>query len=432
MGDTQKIRIKKPTQTGSLLWMLILMPFLFALLNEVLGLPWAIRYVLDAVWCLLLVYLFLSGRWGDRGLGIWVCLFLIYTLLAYLPQWQSPLYYLWGVRNSFRFYAAFFAFAAFLKESDAQAVWKLFDKLFWLDIGVSLFQFFVLHLNGDHLGGLFSTETGGNGYTNLFFLIVVTKSIVFYLEKQEKPGICLAKCASALVVAAMAELKFFFLEFVLVVALAVLFTGFSWRKLMLVLASILGVAAGTAMLAFLFRGNDGWFTLKWMYDLASNDRGYTSSGDLNRLNAIAQINGLWLKNGWQRAFGLGLGNCDTSSFWLVNTPFYESYGHKHYTWISYAMMYLETGWIGLVFSWGFYVLTYVRILGIEKRRDGLSGAYCRIARIMAVLCVGISVYNSSLRTEAGYMVYLVLAMPFAMKNRQLRTIHTEAAKRSGL
>ena len=407
------LRINKRSQMGYLTHILLIMPFFFGLLNEFFGLPWAIRYVMDAAWCLLLVYLFFSGRRGDQPLGIWVWLFLIYTLLTYLPQWQSPLYYLWGLRNNFRLYAAFFAFAAFLKPADVDDWMKLFDKLFWVDVVASIYQFLFLGIDGDQLGGLFSTEVGGNGYTNLFFLIVVAKAVVFFLDKREKMLTCLTKCAAALVVAAMAELKFFYVEFILVAMLAVLFTNFTWRKMAVIVGGLAGVTVCSIFLTSLFPNFSGWFSLEWFLKTATSDHGYTSSGDLNRLNAIPRINELWLKTGWQRVFGLGLGNCDTASYAILNTPIFEAYGNMHYTWISYAMMYLETGWIGLIFYWGFFVLAYFRICRIEKRSDGIVPSHCRIARIMAILCVVISIYNSSLCTEAGYMAYFVLAIPFA-------------------
>lgn len=400
--------------------MLVFMPFTFGLLNSLLGLPWSIRYLLDVAWCLLLVYQLFSKCRGPQGIGIWVWLFLIYTLLTYIPQWQSPLYYLWGVRNNFRLYAAFCAFAIFLKPDTTDDYLRFFDKLFWIDVVVSLYQFFILQLDGDYLGGLFGTEKGGNGYTNIYFLIIVTRSIVQYLEKQEKMGACLAKCGAALVIAAMAEMKFFFVEFALVVAMAVLFTSFSWRKLTVIICSCAGILVCVALLTVWFPNFVGWFSLEWFLENAMSNKGYTSSGDLNRLNAIPRINELWLQNGWQRFFGLGLGNCDTASYAILNTPFFEAYGDMHYTWLSYAMMYLETGWIGLVFYWGFFVLVYFGILRIEKRSEGAVKSYCRICRIITVLCVAISIYNSSLRTEAGYMAYFVMAIPFALSRGNRR------------
>ena len=173
------------------------------------------------------------------------------------------------------------------------------------------------------------------------------------------------------------------------------------------------------LLTTIFPGYADWFNISSIVEYAASDKGYTSSGDLNRLNAFRRINELWLTNGWSRMFGMGLGNCDTSAYAMLNTPFFVANGDMHYTWFSHAMMYLETGWIGLIFFWGFIALVYFRIRYIEKNSDGISVLYCRGAKIMAVLYMLLTVYNSSLRMECGYMVYIVLAIPFACQNNVL-------------
>lgn len=418
MNKKLTIKIKYRTYREWLLWLLVVMPFSFGFLNEFLGLPWAIRYVLDAAWCILLLERILVNRKRLTSLGAWIWLFLIYTFLIYLIQFQSPLYYLWGVRNNFRFYVAFFAFAAYLKPRDAIDYWKLFEKLFWLNIAVCVYQFAALGMRGDYLGGLFGAQRGSNAYTNIFFSIIVAKSLVFYLQKQEKLGICLAKCFTALVVAAMAELKFFYIEFLLLVILAVLITDFAQRKFVVIAVGVLGAILCVALLISLFPRFGGWFYLENILESAMSNKGYTSTGDLNRLNAIGRIQELWLDHIWTRIFGLGLGNCDTASFAFLNTPFFEANGDMHYTWISYAMMYLETGWIGLAFYWGFFVLVYAKLHAMEKHSDGLHRSYCMISKMIAIMCVLISIYNASLRAEAGYMAYFVLAIPFACREKR--------------
>lgn len=418
MNNLIILKIRKLTQSGWLLLLMLLMPFCFGILNELLHLPWAIRYLLDVALIVLLGMMIRSraytGNWSSGVLGIWVLLFLIFTALQYVLRYQSPLYYLWGVRNNFRFFVAFFAFTIFLYERDVVDYFKLLDILFWISILVSLYQYFAIGLNGDHLGGLFSTEAGGNGYTNIFFLIVLTKGILFYIEKKEKFSTCVLKCVAALFVAALAELKFFFVEFVVIVALASVFTKFTWRKLLVIGGGTVAVVTFAALLVTVFPNFEGFFSLDWFMEAGGSDKGYTSAGDLNRLNAISKINELWLKTPWQRLFGLGLGNCDTSGFAIVNTPFFEAYGDMHYTWLSYAMIYLETGWIGLIFYYGFFVLVYFGARRIEKRSDGIAKTYCRMSRILAIMCMIIAVYNSSLRTEAGYMMFFALAIPFAL------------------
>lgn len=400
------------------MYFLIVLPFLLGLLNEILGVPYGIRYLLDAVWVMLLGFLYV--HWKNRPLKaldtvlFWILLFLLYTFLVYLVQYQSILYYLWGLRNNFRFFVAFLAFITFLTLRDVTLYLKLFDFLFWVNVAVSLIQFYFLEYSGDSLGGIFGTGGGVNGYTNMFFIIVLTKSVVCYLEKKESTISCVCKSVAAVLVSAMAELKFFFAEFVVILLLAVIFTNFTWRKILLILGGAVAVVAGATLLTSMFPNFAGWFSLEWMLEAASSNAGYTDSGDLNRLNAISQINTLWLRTWGQRLFGLGLGNCDTSSALFLNTPFFQQYGDMHYSWLSHAFMYLECGWLGMIFYFGFFVLVYFAAGRIEKSCEGIAKTYCRISRILAVMCIFVAVYNSSLRMEAGYMAYFVLAIPFAM------------------
>lgn len=409
------LTFRKPSQRNVLLWMLILFPFLFGTLNSLLGAPWAVRYLADIAWGMLLLLMLRYHRSLNlqpvQYLLIWVLLFLSFTALVYPAQYQSALYYLWGFRNQFRFYVAFFAFATMLTQNSAEHFLKRMDQLFWLNASVTLIQF-LMGLKGDLLGGIFGAEKGVNSYTNLFLLIILTKSILCYLGKQENLGLCIAKYAVASAIAAMAELKFFFFEIGFVLLLAFLLTGFTRRKLALILVSALAFTAGIWLMCRLFPSLQGWFSLKNMLESALDNAGYTSSGDLNRLGGIRVINETWLTRWPQRIFGLGLGNCDTAAFPLVSTPFYQANAASHYTWMSYTMVYLETGYVGLVFYFGFFLGCFASAAK-AARRPGANPLFCRMAQIMALCCVLIGIYNSSLRGESGYMAYFILALPYA-------------------
>lgn len=424
MNDHLVIRIKRRSQPQWLTWLSVLFPFLFGVLIEILGLPWAVRYVLDVVWILLLLLLIGDGKQTGkqtRGLVVWTVAFLIYTFINYLLQYQSGLYYLWGVRNNFRAYVIFFASAAFMTMEDSENLLKFMDKLFWLNFVLTLFQYFVLGLSGDFLGGIFGSIVGANGFTNIFCTIVFTKSLVRYLEKKEGTVKCAAQCAAALLVAVLAELKFFFVEVLMIIAMAVLLTNFTWRKFWVVMGGILAVFAGAFTVSILFPDFAGWYSLEWIIEVATSEKGYTYAGDMNRLSAIPMINDLWLHTGTERMFGLGLGNCDTASFAALNTPFYDRYGHMHYSWFSYASIYLECGWIGLLFYGGFFALLYLRINKIRKNCSEAKRTYCRIAMILSVVCMMLLIYNSSLRMEAANMMCFALAVPF-MQEEQNYTI----------
>lgn len=422
MRQRPVIRIKKSPQPQRLLGLLMVLPFLLGTLTELLYLPDGIRYVLDGAWLWLLVWMLRFskklGRTSAWRQARWVTAFAVYTLAAYLPRWQSGLYYLWGFRNNFRFYIAFFAFTACLTEEDGEGYFRKLDKLFWFNAVVSLAQYFLLGKSGDYLGGLFGCEQGCNAYTNLFFVLVVTRSLVLFLDNREGWGSCIAKCGTALLVAALAELKFFFIEFGLIALLAVCLSGFTWRKVWVILGAVVGMVAGAVLLAALFPEFASWFSVEWLLDAAGSDRGYTSSGDLNRLNCITMINQWFFHSPGLRLFGLGMGNCDTSAYDFLNTPFFQLFSSIHYTWMSTSFWYLEGGYVGLIFFFGFFVSVYLAAGRLERRREGLGKVHCRVARILAVVCCAIAVYNASLRTEAAYMAYFVLALPFMRQSRK--------------
>ena len=405
-----KLRLPTKLRTDKLTEFLVLFPLCGS------WLPGATAYLLDLVWLLLLVGLirFWKKLKPERvsGIALWILIFLGVTGLVCLVRRNSLLFYLWGLRNNFRFYAAFFSCALFLKARDIEVLWRRFDQLFWINFLLTLVQFSFFRLRGDYLGGLFGIQQGCNGYTNLFLVIMVTRAVVFYLEGMSSWDRCLGVCAAALLTAALAELKFFFVEFALVVCLTILWAGGSGRKYLLVLAGIVGAVCCALLLYRLFPEFGGWFHPSAMLKTATADVGYASAGDLNRLTAIADLNQKFFESPWQRLFGLGLGSCDHSGFAFLTTRFYQVYESLHYTWMSHAFLYLETGYLGLIFFFGFCVCTAFA----ARRREWQAGrrwrAYYRVSRILAVVCVLVGIYNASLRSEAGYYVYFVLSLPF--------------------
>ena len=405
-----RLEIRQQPQTVVLLCSLLGLTLALGVLNWLPVAGDAAKLLLDGLWLILLVYLIRFGREAFSPklwtFSLWFGGFLLITLLAALVQGQKPWYYLWGVRNNFRFCVVFLAAAAFLRKEGASALMNLLETLFWLNIPVTFVQFFFLGISGDNLGGLLGTHSGVNGDTNLFFLAVITHSILKFLDGEESAWRCLGKCAASLLIAAMAELKFFFVLFLLILVLALPASAWSWRKVGLILGGILCAVAGAVLLTLLFPRFAGWFSLSWFWKTAAAGSGYTDSGDLNRLSAISRINGLFFRNALQRIFGLGLGACDTSGFSFLNTPFYQTYGWLHYNWMSHSFWYLEMGWTGLAFFFGTFLLI-IRFAG--------NSFYGRQSRILATCCLLVGIYNASLRTEMAYLMYTVLALPFVRR-----------------
>ena len=389
-----------------------------------------IKYAADAV---ILAITVVSMRFGKikfrRCLKpfVVICLiFFAYTLMGHLFQFQYPTYYLWGFRNLFRFYLAFFAFVRIFNENHALNWLKIMDIVFWINIGFSLVQYFFLGVRQDNLGGILGTAGGTNGCTMLFFSIVLAKSLLSTFNGAEKLHQCFLKCIAALLVCAFAELKFFFFLFVFIVLISATLTRFSWKKVTLILICAMLVFWGVMILSSLFESFQGFFSLERLW-IQATQMNYSSKNDLNRLSAIFVLSKTVMTNPLQVLFGLGLGNCDTSAFAICNTPFFESHSYLHYHYFAAPMIYLETGVVGLVIYLSFFITSLV--LSYREYRSGRGNLLLnQLAIIISVVCMINTFYDATMRNEAAYMAYFVLAMPyFRMKtggeNSKMRGIH---------
>ena len=415
-GNMAKIIIQKRSLPEWLTCLIVVFPFCLGLILQLLKLPSVLKYVMDVAWVSVLAITLMQQLSMKRQVMPFlklILLYFLYTIITYLFNYQSIIYYLWGFRNNFRYYVAFLAFAVYLRERDSIFFLKLMDKLFWINALLVFFQFFVLGLKQDYLGGIFGVERGCNGYSILFLGLMVCKTMLTYMNGQEKGLPCFLMAAVSLAIAAMAELKMFFLLFVLIMLLSALYTKFSMRKFWLMLVASLLVMAGSTLLTAIF-GDSGELSFEKIKELIFSPN-YSTAEDLGRFTAIPTISRRFLTNLPARLFGMGLGNCETSSFAICNTPFFQTYSYLHYTWFASAHHYLETGYIGLGLNLAFFVISYFSARKMIKSGSGKL-LHCQLAMIMSVICVVLTFYNSSLRTEAGYIAYFILSLPYIRKD----------------
>ncbi|MBQ4128548.1 MAG: hypothetical protein IJD68_02115 [Ruminococcus sp.] len=407
------LHIKKRPFVQWLALFIFVMPFLIAFLMDILRAPNLIKYTIDLAWVLCIALLFMKRHIVfDRKFMpffIFIGVFFLYTLIGYMFNYQSVFFYLWGFRNNFRFFSAFIIFCMLFTEDDVEFCMKFLDFMFWVNIAVSLFQFFVLGLEQDYLGGIFGIERGCNSYSIIFFSIVLSKSILMFMSKQETALNCFLKCGATLVISAMAELKFFFVIFVIILLLSTIFTSFSWRKFLIILLSAILFTFASSILTELF-GESSNVSFERIMELTFSTN-YSSQEDLSRFTAIPTLSESVMHSDLERIFGMGLGNCDTSTFAICNTPFYQTYSYLHYSWFSSAFLFLETGFVGLTMYLIFFVMCLVFSLNQRRQKDA-NKLYCQMAVIMSIICLALTFYNGSLRFEVAYMVYFVLALPF--------------------
>lgn len=286
------------------------------------------------------------------------------------------------------------------------------DGIFYINGVIMMIQYFVFGLNQDYLGGIFGNHQGCNGPLNIFFVVIVSYSVLAYMNKKESLNSLIIKCGLALALAGLAELKYFYIEFVIIVAFAFLTTGFTWRKLGLVFFAIVGLAVGIQIIDKLF-GMGYVFNIDFIIK-DSTSGGYTSTGDLSRGAFIAAIENGFLDTAWKKLFGLGLGNCESGTIFADATPFYLRYRVLHYDWFASMHTFLEQGWCGLLFYGVFFLMIAVFTFRFGKKYD-MDSFYIKLTCLYAILFLLVFFYNQTLRQDIAYLIAFCLAISFVAK-----------------
>lgn len=410
-----RLLIRKRSANVNLTKILFLGPFLMAPLIEFLHFPSVVKYGLDLAWFVLLVTMILRKRIEKNKriniLILWMFTYIAYVTLNYMFHFQSIFYFLWGFRNNFRFYILFFSVAFYLNESDAKASYSFFNSIFYINTVLMFIQYFVYGIKQDNLGGIFGVQSGCNAFINLFFCIYLGYIYIYYTLGIERITSFSVKIILMLVLASFAEVKFFYIEFIIIIVISTVITKFSLKKMMIIIIATMAFLFGYKIFLQVFPNTD--LSKEYLIDYMTNGSGYTASGDMGRFGFVEYINEHYLNRRTDRLFGLGLGNCDyATGYNIFTTPFYLANEASHYYWMQTSFIYLENGIIGLIFHFGFFVISGIQCL-INR---GRSNPFATIAFVCSCVAILNTFYNISLRTEPAYMLFFVLALPWCNGN----------------
>ncbi len=409
-----KLYIKKRTVSEWLVAFVFFLPLFQATLAELIGLPDAIKFLADVALVFLLIKIFLIS--GDVRIGkpfypflVLIGIFLAYVTIIYFFNYESIFFFLWGFRNYFRFYLAFIAYVIFVGWEDVKKWLKILDALYILNFFVVVVQFFM-GFRQDFLGGIFGVQKGCNGGLLVFLTIIVTKSILEFMRNEGGTAKCLIFSFMGLLISALAELKFFFVLFIVIAIMAAVMTKSSVKKtLFFVLGGIMLIIFST-ILSMMYDEFAGFLSLGNLWDAILNPN-YASKEDVGRFTAIPIISDRFLTGFFDKFLGMGLGNADTSSLAIFNTPFFEAHSSLHYAIFSYSFLYLETGILGLILYSIFFIISFVVALKLYKAKLA-DEMICQLSMIFSVTCIAFMFYNVSLRSEtAAYLAFFALALP---------------------
>lgn len=411
-------RIKRSTYKNIFIAQIVI-SFCVNLLSDAVPALSAISFFCDLIVLLFTFFLLLNIRQVLSTKRLPVMVFLAVALLLFdlffLFVYGTDIFlFLWGLRNQYRFIVYFFAAAVFLKVSDLKDIFKILDYFLAINILTIFVQFFFLHYSGDYLGGLFGIERGCNSILNIFLVVELASCLSRWLNKCLDTKYFVLIFIGCFLWAAMSELKFFYIEAVVILSLLILVGKKNiGRKIKIAGVAFLILVVSVYMLTILFPYYAGFFNVDSMMSYFTNvSLGYDG---FNRSNAIQIVStNMFANDPYKIAFGIGTGNAEFSpTFSILNSDFYRAYSILMYDSYFHAFVFIERGYFGL--AW--YVLFIsVPMLSCFKQLRSAEG----FRKTCLEFCVAISVcflmtiiYDTGLKTAAsGYLAFMFLAIPY--------------------
>lgn len=389
--------------------------------------PSSIAYITDILLIISLFFCLKKLQWKIKKVN-WITLYtiiliiIISTFIGAIINGVSPLMYAWGFRNNMRFYIFFVVCIILLRGRDIYGIIKMLKVFFWINVLLCTYQYFVLHLFGDYVGGIFGTVQGCNGYLNMFLMINWAIILGEYSQKKVSLIKLVTVAIGCTYVAAIAELKVVYIEMIIMMGVCFILMKPSLKTLGLIICLALGsIISVKTLMRVSPESLDVIFDIeaRKMY-LSGN--GYTNSGDLNRFTALSSIKEMFFQDSLMRnLFGFGMGNCDTSSYSFLQSDFFKKYEYLHYRWFSHAWIYLEQGLIGILCILSFFISMI--ILLIKNKRYILIKEWHVSVIIISCFAIINIIYNCSIQTEASYLLAFVCAIPFVfIKEKRNKTV----------
>ncbi len=402
----------KPTL---LIYGVILFCFINDLLISFLHMPDMIRYVAD----LLSIYLMFIGfvvilinpckLYAKLPMSM-ICLLIVVAIASFLLNDYSIITFGVGAFQFFRGFTFFIACICVLQKEDVIRLTKIYIAAAFANLVVSFAEYFIYHAKWDNNGGLFGIIVGCNGKMNLFIVIVSIIAIVLYLNKRMKIKWVIGVLGCCLVTATISELKIYYLELILCIALAVLLSKPSKKTVGIVAGGTVAIAIAISILGKIYPLFADFFNPESMIEYATEDYG-TAEGSVNRLSGVQIMLSEHLHTPTQKFFGIGLGNAHEG------TSFYAQREYLKYTYFYTSYIVTEMGIVGLVSFMAFFLVNGgIAIKNAFKDKENYP--YYMIAAIVSIVSIVFIFYDTSLITATSYLLYFWLAVPYILRKQQ--------------
>lgn len=378
--------------------------------NFELEIPLA-KFVIDFLLIALLFrhpFLYMSEANFKWTKSLYLLLFLSFAVGGIINA-VSPFNFFWGFRSEMMGVLIMFATASYLRPEDIRTLFKYFFYFQFLNFVCAAYQYHVLGYFQDFNNGAF---TGGAGQ-DIFCGALMVYYFYEYINKRCEKWKVVFVFLSVLYIAVVEEEKFIIMEMMLLMFYYTLSSKLNFVKILLL------VIGGGVMIFAIgelgeINGGDHAETLlspdKMLEYAQMQGAGY----ELPRIGSSAIIGKLFFSDPLQYFFGLGLGVCEDSSLSIVNTSFFNRYGELHYMWFPFQIIFMQTGWIGIVL----FVTVYVKLVIVNiKEKRNCSDQFTHVydfGIVITLLCIVYIWYNGTMHNYSSIMPHLFMGLAPAL------------------
>jgi hypothetical protein len=317
------------------------------------------------------------------------------------------------VRNLVRFPAFLISCVTFLDRQYYEKIFRFLTVIFYVNFPFILYQYFTYHptgvwTRGDYLNGLFGLTVGGNTFVNVLMICVVAYWFNKWINKECHIWKMLLPICLSILIAALIELKSFFVEIVILYGWYLMSQKKSLKDILkniFLIVTLLLVAQYCLQIMY---QEYPWFkqvmSFSGLLELTSESGGYTSSGDLNRFTGVLTIaSKIFHGELSEILFGVGLGNGAVYGLNGTFTKFYLEYRQLNYSWFSSTYMFVQLGLVGL----SVYIFSFCLLFFKKKNKQ-----FSLLSQFTILLVLFLVIYNETLKTDAAYLIYFCISSGF--------------------
>ena len=314
----------------------------------------------------------------------------------------------WAARNNYFYFIFYFICAYTLGSDDFKRIIKNVVRLQAFNIVCVLYEYLILKHFGDNVGGMFGTASGCNGYLNVYLCIISAYVLIQYLNKKASLSYVAYIVLSSMAIAVVSELKFYFIEFIIIILATLILTSANAKSGLIVIVGIVTLFVGVQILTAV---NPWSADLISDFDSLSEYTKTTYNGTvIARATPFSQINDYFFRdNVFYNLFGYGFGACEDSvSFAWANSDFATEFRDLGYRNLSTSMVYIELGYTGVAAFLAIFVILFANIQQLKQKATENKNLYV-FSQTVSVIAITNIWYNSTIRRGIAYLTFFALS-----------------------